>query len=151
MLASRLTEPSDSPGSSLTVFLFPWPLGHVRSNTTSPLTSGAPRVFFFFLLLRCSTRARPPEPQALLPFPDRRDLPFSLSCPLSESTPLAWPVETLSGDFRPGERCFFIRPVSCKKVHTRKSLLFVSPQRFLDLRLVELGESCVPSLTNERV
>ena len=76
-----------SPSRSLSVFLFPWPLGHVRSNADFPPDERRSSLFLLPSPLQ-HKRARPPAPQALLPFPDRRDLPFSLSCPLSESTPL---------------------------------------------------------------
>jgi hypothetical protein len=58
----------------------------------------------------------------LLSFPDRRDLPFYLSCPLTESHPLAWPIETLSGDFRPGEMFFLSGASLARKKKKAKTL-----------------------------
>jgi len=62
----------------------------------------------------------------LLSFPDRRDLPFYLSCPLTESHPLAWPIETLSGDFRPGEMFFLSGASLARKKKKAKTLSSLS-------------------------
>ena len=61
-----------------------------EATRTSPLTSDAPLESFCFppFFAAAAKRAQTPWPQSLLSFPDRRDLSFSLSCPLSESTPL---------------------------------------------------------------